>query len=167
MISNDPFGFGYNIDEFGKVTNLKADRKSTHTKTQPDKDGYLRVCLISKKSRKFISIHRLVAMIYCKGFSPELVVNHKDGNRLNNHWCNLEWITPLENERHARKVLGKRMFGEKASQSKLDNTQVLAISERLKSKESMSILATEFNVSRTTIFRIKNKLTYPYLWKEN
>jgi hypothetical protein len=53
-------------------------------------------------------IHRLI----CYAFNPiegkeklsdyeELQVNHKDGNTLNNHADNLEWVTPSENMKHS------------------------------------------------------------------
>lgn len=49
-------------------------------------------------------VHRLVAW----EFVPDrcdynLQVNHIDGNNLNNDYENLEWLTPLENTRHAIK----------------------------------------------------------------
>ena len=34
------------------------------------------------------------------------VVNHKDGNKLNNHLSNLEWITQKDNMIHSSYVLG-------------------------------------------------------------
>jgi hypothetical protein len=43
---------------------------------------------------------RLIAMTWCDGFSEELTVNHIDGNRMNNHPSNLEWVTLKENIRH-------------------------------------------------------------------
>jgi len=48
-------------------------------------------------------IHRLVARFFISP-PPEtgerMTVNHKDGNKLNNHYSNLEWITYRENVRH-------------------------------------------------------------------
>jgi len=53
-------------------------------------------------------VHRLI----CYAFNPiegkeklsdyeKLQVNHKDGNTLNNHADNLEWVTPSENMKHS------------------------------------------------------------------
>lgn len=47
-------------------------------------------------------VHRLIAMAFCDGRTKDKdFVNHKDGNRQNNHFSNLEWVTPAENAQHA------------------------------------------------------------------
>lgn len=43
-------------------------------------------------------VHHLVAEVF-HGESV-LEVNHKDGNKLNNHWTNLEYVTRRENHLH-------------------------------------------------------------------
>ena len=42
-------------------------------------------------------VHRLVARLYCPRGEDHEQVNHKDCDRTNNHWSNLEWCTPSEN----------------------------------------------------------------------
>lgn len=48
-----------------------------------------------------IGVHRLVAVTFI-GPPPEGKpwVNHKDGNKKNNHFLNLEWTSPSENIQH-------------------------------------------------------------------
>lgn len=47
-------------------------------------------------------VHRLIAKAFCEGETEEkCFVNHKDGNKQNNHYANLEWVTPSRNLRHA------------------------------------------------------------------
>ena len=59
--------------------------------------GYLR----AKMNNKGVQIHSLVALFYL-GERPEgLCVNHKDGNKLNNRPCNLEYVTITENIHHS------------------------------------------------------------------
>lgn len=44
--------------------------------------------------------HRLVAEAWLPpNNSPNKVINHIDGDRLNNHYSNLEWVTRAENNR--------------------------------------------------------------------
>jgi hypothetical protein len=65
--------------------------------------GYLNVVLEPNNNRRRGSVptHRLVAEAFCHGYKPGLVVNHKDLNKLNNHYTNLEWVTDKENHQHA------------------------------------------------------------------
>lgn len=45
-------------------------------------------------------VHRLVARFFIPNPFNKKYVNHKDGNPLNNHWRNLEWVTARENQLH-------------------------------------------------------------------
>lgn len=38
-------------------------------------------------------VARLIALTWCEGYEDGLTVNHIDGDTLNNHADNLEWIT--------------------------------------------------------------------------
>lgn len=46
-------------------------------------------------------VHRLVAMQYLPNPDNKEFVNHKDGNKINNHVNNLEWSSVSENTQHA------------------------------------------------------------------
>lgn len=69
--------------------------------------GYAQYTLAIGGVPKIFKAHRLVAYLFLD--VPEnykdLVVNHKDGNKLNNHYSNLEWCTTYYNNIHAR-VMG-------------------------------------------------------------
>lgn len=75
---------------------------------QHERNGYKAVGLCFKNKRKTCYIHDLVASAFL-GRKEGHVVNHKDGNKQNNHVQNLEWITYKENTRHAIKsgLVGK------------------------------------------------------------
>ena len=47
-------------------------------------------------------IHKLVAKGFIDNPEDKKFVNHIDGNKLNNHYSNLEWCTIAENNKHAR-----------------------------------------------------------------
>ena len=67
-------------------------------KTIVDGLGYCRVSLCKNGKVKTHKIHRLVAESFLSG---EGHINHKDGNKLNNHVSNLEYCTSKENNYHA------------------------------------------------------------------
>lgn len=108
----------YCLTKDGKVWSLKANRFLKPAKNGYMKDGkpdgYYFVHIYNYEKKLInVTIHRLVAKMYCKNDSPEtkLYVNHIDGNKLNNNFTNLEWVTPSENMRHAHETgLRKRTF---------------------------------------------------------
>ncbi len=87
----------YEVSSEGRVRNIKTKQI---LKGDTNSIGYRRVTLYSPVKKRFF-IHRLVALHFCDGYSDELVVNHKDGNKLNNCAENLEWVTRSENDLHA------------------------------------------------------------------
>lgn len=58
--------------------------------------GYAHVSL-GKRSHK---VHRLVAKAFLRP-SRKPQINHRDGNKLNNHRRNLQWCTNAENQLHS------------------------------------------------------------------
>lgn len=85
----------YEVSSFGNVRRgeriLKAGCSS----------HYLCISLFRENKRKRFSVHRLVAKAFIPNPDNKSQVNHIDGNKLNNHVSNLEWITHLENIHHA------------------------------------------------------------------
>ena len=70
--------------------------------------GYLRIKLCNGTGRKNYTLHRLIADAFLVKDCDRNVVNHKNGNRLDNRAENLEWVTTKENWVHAYTVLGRR-----------------------------------------------------------
>jgi hypothetical protein len=64
------------------------------------KRGYIHIILNKNGKRYEYSLHRIVALHFCDGYKPGLVVNHKDENPSNNCASNLEWCTQKYNQHY-------------------------------------------------------------------
>lgn len=73
-------------------------------KSRADCDGYFYLSLCKDGKQVTKRVHHLVAKAFCSGYFEGACVNHKDGDKQNNHYTNLEWVTIAENNVHAYKA---------------------------------------------------------------
>lgn len=86
----------YFISNLGRFKNFK----NKILKININARGYY-YCNISTNSKVTkIKIHRLVAIYFVVNPYNKETVNHIDGNKLNNLYTNLEWLTRKENVQH-------------------------------------------------------------------
>jgi len=154
MILKQIEGFNdYKVSNIGDVYSEKYN-KFKKLKPRLNSKGYLYVnlCVKGKYSSKII--HRLVAEHFVEGYEEGLVVNHKDGNKTNNHYSNLEWCTLSENSKHSFfNGLSKLPYtsGESNGFSKLKNEDVLKMRELYKNGSSIEDLNLKFNICKRHI----------------
>lgn len=92
-ISSNPM---YEVSTHGRI------RRNNKIKAlQASNNGYYDVALYSEGKRKHYRVNRLVAMEFIPNPNNYPEVNHKDGNKHNNHVDNLEWVTKSQNMLHA------------------------------------------------------------------
>jgi len=82
----------YYISDYGNVKN-----KNKILKKSKSEHGYWTVYI----NKKVIQVHRMVSEKFIKNPNKYKYVNHKDGNKRNNHVNNLEWVTNKMNIDHA------------------------------------------------------------------
>ena len=88
---------GYYISSLGRFKNKKGIIMKDY---KPHHSGYIYLRVNIKK----YALHRLVALTFIENPENKLVVNHIDGNKLNNKAENLEWVTCAENNFHNHKI---------------------------------------------------------------
>lgn len=91
------------VSTLGRVRSLLRPTK-TVLKLQADKKGYQRVRVTISGEKMTFKVHREVAKAFIPNPDNKPQVNHIDGNKSNNAVDNLEWVTNLENARHAIKA---------------------------------------------------------------
>ena len=112
--------------------------------------GYKRVDLSKKGVNKQFSAHRIIAMTFLG--ESDLVVNHIDGVKLNNHINNLEYVTPQENTAHAVRA------GLIKNNSQINEKNIV---EDYQNGSRLRELEKKYNTSHHNIRKIltKNKIT--------
>lgn len=89
------------LDRIVKRPGIRGDMKvkGKNLKQFIDNNGYLRVSI----KGKFHSLHRLIALNFLPKVEGKNIINHKDGNKINNELSNLEWCNYYENNNHSIK----------------------------------------------------------------
>lgn len=156
------YGINRNGDIFSYISN-KTIKPSLH------RDGYLQVYLCKNGIRKNIKIHRLVAQTFVPNTSNKPQVNHKNGNKKDNYFENIEWCTSSENIKHAFKT-GLKCITEMGIQAssrngvarrKLNYDEVRKIKQLFTSKQySQRQLSIMFDISQSAINKLINNKTY-------
>lgn len=114
--------------------------------------GYQQVTLSRNNIRVSRLIHRLVAIVFVNG-DISLSVNHIDGNKQNNCFKNLEWITKAENT---------ALIWHTAQRTRKISLDLYPIIQQLRSEGLTQVqLAQQFNCSRSMIRFICSKKPLP------
>lgn len=158
----------YLVSEFGDVIKVYFNGKTIKTiimKSGKNRKGYLVVSLSKDNVRKSYSIAYLVARNFIGKRPDGLQINHKDGNKINNHFSNLEYVTCKENVIHAwKKGLNTAPCGSKQGLSKLTEEQVLEIRSRYATGTiSQSKLAKIYGVNQANIGFIINRKYWKHI----
>jgi hypothetical protein len=157
----------YKISEYGDVVSLPRNGtiKSERLLKQQMTKGYKSLKLCKNDIVIRYMIHKLVAKAFLKKKRGSQCINHKDGNKLNNHYTNLEYTTFKENTIHAWKIglcekarerIRKYSTGRNGE---LNGKSIAIVQIDIKTKKvinqfvSATFAATETGINRQTISR--------------
>lgn len=157
------FGRLISVNGFGGIGEKIGEREIKGT---IDQAGYRSTTLRMSGKKWCVRFHTLVAMHFVENGNPNEydTVNHLDGNKLNNHFSNLEWCTKGMNTSHAFSSGLVDFNGEKSVHSKLTNQDVLDIREKYATGNySQSQLAEPFGMSRRHIGDILNRVCWRHI----
>lgn len=147
----------YLISECGKLFIKESGKEVIGTVTEK---GYKITTITCSSGRKVISFHRLVAMAWVDNPNNLKEVDHLDGNKLNNHASNLEWVTRGENIKRAYSLNFRTAVGVANANAKLSEQQVKEICEGVLSGLSNVQIEELTSVKRNLVSRIRCKKSW-------
>jgi len=89
----------YEVSNLGNVRNKKTGRI---LKQRFDKYGYCRVNLYNDKKMTVKKIHQIVANAFIENPENKPIIDHIDGDKLNNNVENLRFATNIENSHNSK-----------------------------------------------------------------
>lgn len=154
-------GLKYIVSEYGDVIGCSRNKI---IKKGENKDGYYVVTLGSGKHRRRYSVHHIVAELFVEGMESGLEVNHKDFNRKNNYYKNLEWVTHKDNIKKSS-LAGRynRPNGESNGRCKIKEENVIKMREEYENGASIAFLSRKYKIGYTQTSRIVKYESWKYL----
>lgn len=156
-----PSGFDgrYEVSSMGRVRSLLSARGRPWSKgpvvlkARLHIGGYSRVLL----RRTDFYVHRLVAEAFIGPCPDGFQCAHLDGDPSNNAVTNLQWVSPLENQRH-RVLHGTNLARDAHPMAKLTSDDVRCI--RLSKGVSQGEIARRYGVSQASVSMIVTGKTW-------
>lgn len=162
---------GYAVDMSGNMYTCKAHNmkpywfKDTWSKLKTKiNQGYV-YCIMSNFGEDVSAkVHRLVGLAFIENPDAYPIINHKDGNKQNNHISNLEWCSYVHNANHyLEKGLRDTAKGVRLPNAILNDEKIREIRELnqvgLKNKE----IANTYKVDVSCISRIVNGKSWKHV----
>ncbi len=168
LITNSKYEFrtNYYADDNGHIW---SEYKQDYLTEYPDKDGYMKVVLMTKdkpagKGHRF-SVHRLVLHTFNPIENENYYqVDHIDGNKTNNTLQNLKWVSCLENLNNPNTKPNRRVYdqdGTHNAMSKFTEESLMNMIQDINSGNyTQNEIILKYNTSREAIRRIIHKQTY-------
>jgi hypothetical protein len=149
----------YEISNNGIVRNINTK----YIYKQYNRNGYSAINLYSDiaKNQNF-SIHRLVAQTFIENPNNYEIVNHKDGNKLNNNVENLEWCTCKQNTNHALDNKLIKLHVKKVNQYSYDGSKLIKTYNSIRDAEKETGIS---NKQISKVCRNKMPTAHGFVWK--
>jgi hypothetical protein len=158
----------YQVSNLGRVKSLQRTvygRKGSARPVQEkvlspriNKYGYSTTVITSGGFKRYVSVHRLVAIAFIPNPDNLPQVNHINGIKTDNRVENLEWVTAKENVRHSYDVLNRKGFsarGTARKNAKMNDEIVADIKREIEKGTSLVVLAKKYGVVYKSIHQIK------------
>ena len=153
--------YGYKIYEDGTVISKKTGKPF---KQHLNGRGYPIIAITVSGKRITKAVHRLVAEAFIPKIKNKIEVDHRDGDKLNNHVSNLRWVTRGENIKHAYTLNKRSATGENNARCKISENTVIEICELLESGYS-AVEIRDLGYCYSRVRSIKSRQNWKYISK--
>lgn len=156
-------GSHYSVSSFGRLRSEVTRRGSIAGRIKSNcagTHGYVLASMSLHGVDHRVGVHQLVASAFIPNPENKRCVNHKNGNRADNHVENLDWMTHQENSQHAVKGKSwaqKRRRGSAHCGAKITEAIVLDIRCRAALGVMLKDIAQEVGVHPSTISSIVSR----------
>lgn len=162
----------YAVSDDGRVKRIGPDRmgRCRNTILKPsDRNGYSGVTLCAEGVTKTLSVHRMMWEAFYSPIPVGMQINHINGGKKDNRLDNLELVTPGGNMWHMRHILKRRQVvppprrGSENKNSKITEADAYFIIASFNQGSTAKSLAQQFNLNKTTIYRILRGQAWAHL----
>lgn len=142
----------YEVSNLGRIKSFHKRNGTTRKRIlEPYQTGkYFGVDLCRENKIARYKIHRLVAIHFIGPIPDGKEVNHLDGDKENNAISNLEYVTRLENVRHALRLGLRKLRAEDAPNVKLNWSKVNEIRKLAADGVKKRDIAKQFKIHPVT-----------------
>jgi hypothetical protein len=149
----------YYFSDYGRLKSVdKMSGNEKLLKGSLMKQGFMQLNLkLEDGVRQGFYVHQLVANAFIKKDKKKPMLIHKDGNKLNNYWENLERVDRAGMTAHQIKQ-GVYLHENRKmpSHAKMNETKVRLLKKRLQEgKTKRKVLAKSFGITETQVRRIE------------
>lgn len=156
-------GLKYLVSNYGKIKGFKRGL----LKQRINLDGYYEITAGINELRTRVRVHKLVALTFIENPNNLPEVNHKDFNRLNNYYKNLEWCTHEYNIQYSAKynneVVCESKRGSKNGNSKLTEDIVIHIRDLFDKGKRIFEISNMLNISWSTVNRVVKRENWNHI----
>jgi len=159
----------YEASKDGRVRSKSRERQfGKQIRTVPSQEirpfnhsaGYLCVKLAKDRKKTNKYVHRLIARVFIPNPNGLPEVNHKDGDRKNNHVDNLEWVNRRGNLAHARYILKRGTGTESDKRERFTRVTAETVRQIRASDKTAKELSLIYGCSVNCVRRIRNNVTW-------